>query len=164
MPAFLAGGIREHLRFLISQLTLSPALSPALSLVPKRTGISVFPRFQSSFVGDPTLRHDRINNCRDGTKPTGRLQAKSQMRQRLGVPAPRLDGLDARPSNRMIKEPEMEASDDDRGESRTADRQKGGSLLVPSFSAVGAAPNFVAAGGKYNLCPTSHIAAHFIVP
>ena len=28
MPAFLAGGIREHLRFLIPQLTLSPALSP----------------------------------------------------------------------------------------------------------------------------------------
>src|SRR5208282_4330967 len=34
VPLLLAGGIREHLRFLISQLTLSPAPRPTDTLVP----------------------------------------------------------------------------------------------------------------------------------
>jgi len=33
-PALLAGGVREHLRFLVSQLTLPPAPRPADILVP----------------------------------------------------------------------------------------------------------------------------------
>jgi hypothetical protein len=54
--------------------------------------------FKAHSSETPSIRRRCINNCRDGTKPTGRLQAKSQMRQRLGVPAPRLDGRGARPS------------------------------------------------------------------